>query len=187
MWGTCPRRPLDRQSGVALVVALILLILVTLIGLAAIRGATTQQKMTANFYDRETAFQSAEAGLEAGAAALAAGAPSYTRNCAQGGSVCQANPFADPNLPSDSIQTVSTGEFEHAANATGQPQFVIENMGNYSDPNSNTGFGQTANAAQYGAQGVTTTAVYYRITARSGDPDEIGERAVVTLQAMYKQ
>ncbi|WP_245585098.1 pilus assembly PilX family protein [Solimonas flava] len=173
-----------RQRGVALAVALILLILVTLIGLAAVRGVTTQQKMTANFYDRELAFQNAEAGLAAAAQALAAGTTNI-RNCGQGGDACRANPFEDPNLAASSIQTVSS--YTAGNNTTGQPQFVIENMGTYADPNSSTGFGQSANGAQYGAQGVTTTAIFYRITARSGNPSQIGDRAVVTLQAMYKQ
>ncbi|MDP3857783.1 MAG: PilX N-terminal domain-containing pilus assembly protein [Stagnimonas sp.] len=175
-----------KQRGVALVVSLILLILVTLIGLAAVRGTTSQQRMTANFYDRSIAFQSAEAGLAAGAAALVAGTTNI-RNCGPGGSACLANPFSDPNLATGAITNVASSTFAAAVNATGQPQFVIENMGAYADPNSSTGFGQTANAAQYGAQGLSTTAIYYRITARSGDPAQIGDRAVVMLQAMYKQ
>lgn len=181
-----------RQSGVALVVALILLILVTLIGLVAIRGTTMQQRMTANFYDRETAFQSAEAALQAGALALTNGTAVIARLCGPGGSVCEADPFSDSNFTSDSalvakIQTVSMAEFEINDNAADQPQYVIENMGSWPDPSSNTGYTQSANSAQYGATGVTTTAVFYRITARSGNPDEIGGRAIVTLQAMYKQ
>jgi type IV pilus assembly protein PilX len=168
------------------VVALIILILVTLIGLAAVRGTTSQQRMSAYFYDRSVAFQSAEAGLAAGAEALAAGTTNI-RNCGQGGEYCRSNPFSDPNLPTTAVVTVGGGSFTAAANATGQPQFVIELMGSYADPDSSTGFGQSANAAQYGAQGVSVTALYYRITARSGDPALIGDRAVVMLQAMYKQ
>lgn len=174
------------ESGVALVVALIILILVTLIGLAAVRGTTSQQRMSSYFYDRSVAFQSAEAGLAAGAAALAAGTTNI-RNCGQGGSYCRADPFSDPGLLSTSIVTVGSGAYAAAVNATGQPQFVIELMGSFIDPDTSTGFSQTANAAQYGAQGASATAVYYRITARSGDPAQVGERAVVTLQAMYKQ
>lgn len=181
-----PHQVGGRQRGVALVVALVLLILVTLIGLAAVRGTTSQQRMTANFYDRSVAFQSAEAGLAAGAAALEAGTTNI-RNCGQGGGACGANPFEDATLPAGNIVTVSTASFLKAANAISQPQYVIENMGTFIDPTSSTGFGQTANAAQYGAQGASTTAIYYRITARSGDPALVGDRAVAVLQAMYKQ
>ncbi len=182
---TAPR-PQSMQTGVALVVALILLILVTLIGLAAIRGTTMQQRMTANFYDREIAFQSAEAALVAGAEALSLNTAGI-RNCGQGGLPCRADPFQDPNLPAGSIRTVSGERFNASPGAAGQPQYVIENMGTYPDASSSTGLGQSANAAQYGAQGASMTAVYYRITARSGDPAASGDRAVVTLQAMYRQ
>ena len=60
-------RPNTRSAdaGIALPVALILLLIVTLVGLAAMRGTTLQQRMTAHFYDRELAFQAAEAGLRA--------------------------------------------------------------------------------------------------------------------------
>lgn len=176
-----------RQRGVALVVSLILLIVVTLIGLAAVQGTTMQMRMTSNFYDRSVAFQGAEAGLVAGAAALTAGTTNI-RNCGQGGGACGANPFEDSPPPTANIVTVAAGStYASTGNAAGQPQYVIENMGTFVDPNSNTGFGQTANAAQYGAQGASMTAIYYRITARSGDPAVVGDRAVVIVQAMYKQ
>lgn len=179
--------PRTAQRGMALAVALILLIVITLLGLAAIRGTTTQQRMTANFYDREVAFQNAEAGLRAAAAALTGSTAVIARNCGQGGVTCLANPFTDATLPANKIQTVAAAAYTAGSTAASQPQYVIENMGSYPDPDSSTGFNQSANAAQYGAQGSTTTAIYYRITARSGDPATIGDRAVVTLQTMYKQ
>lgn len=182
--GSAVRR---RQQGVALIVSLILLILVTLLGLATVRGTTAQTRMTANFYDRSIAFQSTEAGLAAGAAALEAGTTNI-RNCGQGGTACAGNPFDDGTLPPANVVTVASNSVYGAGgNAASQPQYVIENMGTFVDPVSSTGFGQTANAAQYGAQGASSTAVYYRITARSGDPAVVGDRAVVVLQAMYKQ
>lgn len=175
------------QRGVALVVSLILLIVVTLIGLAAVQGTTMQMRMTSNFYDRSVAFQGAEAGLAAGAAALTAGTTNI-RNCGQGGGACGSNPFEDSNLPTGNIVNIAAGTtYAATGNAAGQPQYVIENMGTFVDPNSSTGFGQTANAAQYGAQGASMTAIYYRITSRSGDPAVVGDRAVVIVQAMYKQ
>jgi len=177
------------QGGVALVVSLIMLIVVTLIGLAAVQGTTMQMRMTSNFYDRSIAFQGAEAGLAAGAAALIAGTTNI-RNCGQGGGACGANPFEDTNLPTANLVTVASGStYAAASNAASQPQYVIENMGTFVDPDADVGYGQTANAAQYGAQGSSVTFIYYRITARSGDPaaTAVRDRAVVTLQAMYRQ
>jgi Tfp pilus assembly protein PilX len=52
-----------RQAGVALIVALIMLLLITLIGLAAARTQTMEMRMTVNSQNRELAVQSAEAAL----------------------------------------------------------------------------------------------------------------------------
>jgi type IV pilus assembly protein PilX len=183
--------PFRAQRGIALVVVLILLIVVTLLGLAAISGTTLLQKLTGNFYDRSIAFQSAEAGLQAAAQTIGTSSFTSARLCSDPSTVCAANPFTDAGLPAGSIVTVGSGtglsQFTAGSTASSQPQYVIENMGSWSDPSSSTGYNQTANSFQYQSQGTSLTAVYYRITARSGDPAKVGDRAVVTLQAMYKQ
>jgi len=180
-----------RQQGVALVVSMILLIVITLVGFAAVRGTLIQQKMSANMYDRQIAFQNAEAAMRAAQLRVRANPGDIARNCQAGGVVCPANPFTDTNLDSKLIVTVTagsgTGEYKASDLATGQPQYVIENMGNWQDPNSSTGYNQSANAHNYGAQGLSTMVTYYRVTARSGSPAVAGARAVVTLQAMIKQ
>ncbi|HWX67139.1 MAG TPA: PilX N-terminal domain-containing pilus assembly protein [Rhodanobacter sp.] len=179
------------QRGVALVVALLLLVVITLVGLAAVRGTIMQQKMASNLFDRQIAFQSAEAAMRAAQARIGTNPGDIARNCQAGGVFCQGNPFNDPNLPAGKIITVtsgtSAGQFSASKLATSQPQYVVENMGNWYNPSTSTGYGQSANAHNYGAQGTSTTAVYYRVTARSGDPATVGDRAVVVLQAMVKQ
>ncbi|MDO1527501.1 PilX N-terminal domain-containing pilus assembly protein [Fulvimonas sp. R45] len=178
-----------------MVVALLLLIVIALVGLAAIRGTILQQHMAANQYDRQVAFQNAEAALVVAQNRILTDPTLIARDCQGGGVVCQGDPFSDPNLdktkivnvPASAGTSASATAFTVGTVSTGQPQYVIENMGNWLDPSSDTGYNQTANAAQYGAQGTSSTAQYYRITARSGDPDDVGDRAVVTLQAMVKQ
>jgi type IV pilus assembly protein PilX len=181
----------SRQQGVALVVALLLLIVITLVGLAAVRGTIMQQRMAANQFDRQIAFQSAEAAMRAAQALVASNPGSIARNCQAGGVYCRANPFDDPNLDTSKIVTVTSGtgagQFAKSGMAVSQPQYVIENMGNWYDPSTSTGYSQSANAHNYGAQGTSTTSVYYRVTARSGDPGAVGDRAVVVLQSMIKQ
>lgn len=183
--------PRAAQRGVALVVALVLLVIITLVGLAAVRGTILQQHMAANLFDRQVAFQSAEAALRAATARITTNPADIARDCQAGGIYCQANPFTDPNLDASKIITVTSGtgsgQFNAGTLAASQPQYVVENMGNWYDPSSSTGFNQSANSHNYGAQGTSTTAVYYRVTARSGDPAVVGDRAVVTLQAMVKQ
>ncbi|MET4568183.1 pilus assembly PilX family protein [Rhodanobacter soli] len=188
--GFSPSRRAD-QRGAALVVALILLVVITLVGLAAVRGTVMQQKMANNLYDRQVAFQNAEAAMRAAAALVPTNPGIIARNCQAASVVCLGNPFTDPQFPTGKIQTVAAGtaagQFTVGSVAAGQPQYVVENMGNWVDTTSSTGFNQSANSQNYGAQGTSTTAVYYRITARSGDPAVVGDRAVVMLQATIKQ
>jgi type IV pilus assembly protein PilX len=179
------------QRGVALVVALVLLVVITLVGLAAVRGTIMQQKMASNLFDRQLAFQGAEAAMRAAALRIAGNPGDIARNCQAGGVVCPGNPFDDSTLPASKIITVTTGttagQYTASTMATSQPQYVIENMGNWYDPSSSTGYNQSANSQNYGAQGLSTTSVYYRVTARSGDPATVGDRAVVVLQSVIKQ
>ena len=179
------------QRGIALVVALILLLLITLVGLAAMRGTVMQQKMASNLYDRQIEFQNAEAAVRA-ATALVANTPSIIwHNCQAGGITCLPNPFNDSTLPKSAIHTVvqgtAAGDYTPSAAAASQPQYVVENMGNWVNQKTSTGFGSTANSRNYGVQGSSGTSVYYRITARSGDPALVGDHSVVTIQVVVKQ
>jgi type IV pilus assembly protein PilX len=171
------------QQGVALVIALMLLVLIALVGLAAIRGTVIQQRMAANTYDRQLAFQAAEAALRVGTAAITNGT---ALNCGPGGQVCDANPFSDTHVPASSIVTLTTTQYQ-GTSAVAQPQYVIQYLGGWVSAAQGTGFGQTANSYQYDAQGNQASTPYYRVTARSSDPSQSGNRAVVTLQAVVKQ
>lgn len=54
------------QRGATLIVALILLLILTLVGVAGMQDTTLQEKMVGNMRDRNLAFQAAEAGLRGG-------------------------------------------------------------------------------------------------------------------------
>ncbi len=53
-----------RQSGVVLVISLIMLLLLTLIGLSGMQSTILEEKMAGNMRDRNMAFQAAEAALQ---------------------------------------------------------------------------------------------------------------------------
>ena len=55
-----------QQRGVALIVVLILLLIMTLLGLASLRGTLMEERMTSSLYDRSLSFQAAEAALRQG-------------------------------------------------------------------------------------------------------------------------
>lgn len=52
-----------RQSGAALVISLIVLVVLTLIGIDGMRSSTMEERMAGNMRDRDMAFQAAEAAL----------------------------------------------------------------------------------------------------------------------------
>lgn len=56
---------IEKQGGAVLIVGLIMVLLMTIVGLAAIRGSGLQEIMAGNVRDRNVAFQAAEGGLSA--------------------------------------------------------------------------------------------------------------------------
>lgn len=194
-----PRRGCNRpapahQRGVALVVSLILLIVIALVGLAAVRGTIMQQKMTANFYDRQIAFQANEGALRAAEEVIRASTnPKDFRNCTSDGpNECYANPFSSGSgLPGDAIVTVSTADFDAGKISASQPQYVIEYMGRFSVPDSTVK--NVSTCSGYLPCPSSNNAGFYRITARSGritarsGPDSGKGRASVTLQSTFRK
>ncbi|MDR2209337.1 MAG: hypothetical protein LBE22_10250 [Azoarcus sp.] len=59
--------PVSRlQRGASLIIAMILLLVMSLVAAASLRSTLMQERMSSNTYDRDLAFQSAEAGLRMG-------------------------------------------------------------------------------------------------------------------------
>lgn len=178
-----------RQRGVALPVALILLVVVTLVGLAAVNGTILQQKMAANFYDRGLAFQASEAALRQAASviqATTAAAPAGFLDCSPGsGKTCFVNPFDDSAVPVGAIILVPMAAFDAGTLNAGQPQYVIQYMGNFAVPVPNVK--QISSCSGYLPCSGTQTADFYRITVRNGDPATLDGRALVVLQSVFKK
>ena len=179
----------SRQHGVALAVALILLVVITLVGLAAVSGTLGQQKMSGNFYDRELAFQETEAAMRQAALAIegnTAAAPAGYFDCsAAGGKVCQSNPFTDSNVPASNITTVTSTQYQYGNVVASPPQYIIQYMGNFKVPTPNVKLIGCVGGYN-GCQQAPQTADFYRITARNGDPTTIIGRAYVILQSVFR-
>lgn len=62
-----------RQSGTVLLVSLIVLLVMTLLGVASMRGATLEERMAGNWRDQNIALQAAEAALRAGEESIPVG------------------------------------------------------------------------------------------------------------------
>lgn len=61
-----------QQRGISLLVVLVLLLIMTLLGLAILRGTMLEERMAGNMYERSLAFQAAESALREGELVAAA-------------------------------------------------------------------------------------------------------------------
>jgi type IV pilus assembly protein PilX len=171
-----------RQRGVTLVIALLLLLAVTLLGLASMRGTGMQERMSANMYDRAIAFQAAESSLREAETLLATGAAGPFDGTV-GGLYAKPTPGGDTFLnrwedPATVWATATVwweaADAETHAKAAGVPQYLIEHLGLWpSTPDCDS---------------VTTIASdclrpRFRITARSAP---VAGRPVVLLQTTYR-
>lgn len=170
------------QKGVTLVVALMLLIAITLLALASMRGTGMQERMSANLYDRAIAFQAAESALREAEAVLAAGTAGPFDGTVSG---LYGKPAPGTDDFNDRWQAGATtwatasvwwaaADADTRAKAAGAPQYIIEDLGMWpSSPDCDT---------------VTTIAPdclkpRYRITGRSAPTSG---RPSVILQTTYR-
>lgn len=175
------------QTGAALAVVLIMLIVVTLIGLASLRGTLLQERMSSSSFDRSVAFQQAESALRAAEVVIRqkwqANTPNSAahKDCEAVGTVCDVIP---PNTYSGGGAGWTNAPASTLSTVEGVPQYYIEYMGQSTtaDSTGGLGFADSANAAQYGADGGQGKGYFFRITARSADPAVVTDRALVVLQ-----
>lgn len=178
------------QRGVALVVALILLVVATIIGLAGARGTSLQERMSANMYDRSLAFQRAEAALRAAENAITSNADIASL----GGEDCSpASGAACTTQPATAFTGTSAGWIAvvdrynvNPALSPGRPEYFIQLMGAGSAED-NLGLEANADYTNYGTAYPPDKVAFYRVTARSSSPAQAGDRSIVVLQITVKR
>lgn len=170
---------IPNQRGMTLVVGLIMVLLMTLVGMAAIRGSGMQELMAGNMRDRNLAFQSAEAGLRQGEAVLTgATLPAFdgsTTGYESALTGSSSTGFWDSyGWDAGSIRTALALQM-----VASQPQFVIEEVTSTATINSVDG-----GAVDFASSLKTEDTIFYRVTTRAegGTAD-----AVVILQSTYKR
>lgn len=190
------------QSGVSLVVVLILLVVMTILGLAVMRTTLLEERMSANMYDRSLAFQQAESALREAEAAVRAAVQAGGKGWVIGVR-CGDDP-ANPGTVVDANCTVPSTAYTGGAtcsdatkgvncwfnaadrlgtdnNSAGAPQYFIQYMG-LRDSADELGLGASAGSMQYGGDGGgVVQESTYRVFARSHDPSG-RDRSIVVLQ-----
>lgn len=122
-----PVAPARRQRGATLVVVLILLLVMTLLGLASLRSTVLEERMTANLLDRSMGFQVAEAGLREAEATLDPLPVFPAAGCNANGHCARPAPAAMERWLDPGFNAWRTGSVFDAT--TDAPQFIIEEMG----------------------------------------------------------
>lgn len=170
----------SRQKGAVLVVGLVMLLLMTVVGLAAIRGSGMQELMAGNMRDRNLSFQAAEAGLRSGEAILVnTAAMNFDGNNGL---------YPDLSLPGSTpgVPTHWTGANWEANAATGdeeldglfaQPRYVVEELPRTLAP------GAEGGAVDFASQLTAEEVLYYRVTSRATGGSE---NAVTILQSVVR-
>lgn len=123
----------SRQSGAALVVGLVVLVLLTLLGIAAMRTSALEERMAGNLRESNIAFQSAEGALRE---AIASNLPAKPYDGTKKGFTQVINKFQDASSKPISEFSYWTG-YDWATQAEGavqglgisqQPRYVVETM-----------------------------------------------------------
>jgi type IV pilus assembly protein PilX len=117
------------QRGVALIVALILLVIISLLGLSSMRNTGLQERMTANLFSRSVEFQEVEtAARDAQALLPPVGAPTFTAACTSG--LC-TTPTATvtPRWLDTTFSNWTAGSTSISALVSAKAKYFVEDMG----------------------------------------------------------
>lgn len=148
----------QRQQGSVLIVSLIILMVLTLIGITGMRTTLLEEKMASNSFDRNTAFQAAEAALRNGESQ----ANSYVATGVFDGT----NGLLGPSTPDPDWWTSTTWSSSNSIGYSGtlsdvgtQPRFIIKYIGQIANSNG------SLKTNGYGSHN-TSTINEFRVTAR---------------------
>lgn len=142
---------MKRQSGSVLLISLVMLLILTVVGIASISGVSMTEKMTNSQRDYDIAFEMAEAALVQGERWLddydngwahshlgcSSGAQCWTENCTGGlcfrgsypsasNSMCEVDSSGTPVWQSEAIWTAGAATYSVAIAAVEQPKYLIE-------------------------------------------------------------
>lgn len=173
---------LRRQRGVALPIGLIILMVMTIIGVAAIQTTSLDEKMAGNETDRNRAFQAAEAALRDAESELVGsgrkifGLVGFTESC--GSSTTAGLCYNGPAGYSAPIWTT--------VSMTSAPSVAYHQ---FTNPSDTTSFSELSARPRYLIEGFRKNVpgwgliFYYRITARA---QGASPNTVVWLQTVFR-
>src|SRR5690554_2210905 len=195
----------DTQKGAVLLIAMIMLVIMLIIGLAAGKLVQTQEAMTGGFYDRSLAFQAAETALREGenhvmtfeyvmpggfeAAGFGQGDVYNCNPDEAAGNECDMvpDPYGAGRGGGVGWHNISGNAALSDLNSAIPPQFYIDRIGSATEFAG--GAPQDASSYQYGSAVNSSLFIIYRITARSHNPSAAAAdgRSLVVLQSIIRR
>ena len=169
--------PSSRENGAVLIVALVLLLVLTVLGVAGMQNTSMEERMAGNFRDRFTAFQAAEAALRRGEADIAditilqamEASGDSVGYFEMGDTVDAKNPLVEPRS-TNYLRDVTVGTI---SGVTAAPQYFIEKLPKVP---------LTDSSLVVGFQSAPGDVQYYRVSARGTG---VSGKAEVVLQSTY--
>jgi type IV pilus assembly protein PilX len=185
-----PQRSFAQQRGIALVVVMIFLVLMSLIATSALQSTILDEKMAGNFQQKNRAFEAAEATLRAAETYLDANTvanSAFVADCSDG--LCEPN-YTTPVWTSNntswqrSVKPVlgfTYQGWETGGLACSKPCYLIEHVVAPADTATSLVVGSSYSVPP-------STAEYYRITSRAIQQSSDKQYKVeVMLQSIYKK
>lgn len=171
--------PRSRQQGAALLVVMMVLLILTLLGVASLRGGIMQERMAANIATRSMSFQVAEAGLRQAELIARDGTVTFpTAGCAAGRCATESGWDSNNDFWDDGAAGYQTGTGVSIGDTSLSPRFIIEDFGTSSVSSG------TASCIDLSKPCISGTSQnVYRITSYARTPNG----AEVVLQSLYKR
>ena len=172
----------SRQKGVALVMSMAFLLILTLIGIGALNTSALEERMTGNMVDKNYALQAAESALLAGEAMIPPlGSDPADLPPDPNDGFHMPSTMAVPRWNEAGIWTGSDHiSYAGLSNVKTQPKFIIESMGLVS-----TGTGVTTGAGYGGGSGDPDMNVF-RISGRgTGGTDNAVSMVQSTFEVLF--
>lgn len=172
----------SRQDGAALIMVLLMLLVITLLGIASMRGAIMQERMAGATLGRSLAFHAAESALREAEAVAAKERPVPPSAGCDNGVCARTAPGAAPVWRSEAFWSDSSpNNFKTATSVNGATsRYVLEDYGLSESPDCAASVG--TNPLDMSAPACSAELRVYRIIARSRTP----AGSEVMLQSLFR-
>jgi type IV pilus assembly protein PilX len=152
-----------KQTGSVLLISLVILLILTLVGVSAMRNTTIEEKMAGNMRDKGLSFQTAEATLRAAEKYIKDNIVSTQAFDTDGsdGLYDKSNMNVWKTLSWDANDSIEYSDFDSTYQIAESPRFIIQHIASIAtDPN-------TLNLGNYGGNTNSGTIEMFLITARA--------------------